>query len=254
MGDEFLDDELESVIETSHSLGLPLTAHISEPAAYNAVSKGIDCIEHGYNIEDKTLELMAVKGTYYVPTIICNLSAKYIDERDQRLAKLGYSEDKKITEARTLIAYADERSQTFADHQRKALLKAFELGVKVCTGSDSNPIGEIGLLEIEQFVLFGVDEMDALIAATKNSAEMCGLGEQLGSIETGKLADILVVEENPLDNISNLRKVKMVLKDGINVDINRNEGTLRIWDYYFTKSQQKGFAAAAADKNAGFVK
>jgi imidazolonepropionase-like amidohydrolase len=195
---------------------------------------------------------MAEKGTFYVPTVICNLSDQDIKAREKRLAELGYAENEMIVKGRTMIAYADERSPAHAEHQRKALVKAVKAGVKVCTGSDSAPIGEIGILEIEQFVLSGVSEMDALIAATRNCADLCGVLDQLGTVEKGKLADLVVVAADPLENISNIRKIKMVLKDGISVDLDYSYGPASFWDYFFTSEQRTGFSYGAYE-TAGFV-
>jgi imidazolonepropionase-like amidohydrolase len=251
MGVEMLQDELEAAVETAHHMGRRVASHSKEPATYRSVKAGVDCIEHGYGLRDETIRLMVEKGTFYVPTIICNLSDQYIKERDNRLAKLGYSEDEKVAWCRTIIARADERSQAHAEHQRQALVKAVKAGVKVCIGSDSTPIGEIGILEIEQFVLSGVSEMDALIAATRNCADLCNVLDKLGTVEEGKLADLVVVGDNPLDNISNIRKVKMVFKDGVSVDLNQPQGTASYWDYYITKEYKKGYLAEA-EKGAGF--
>jgi imidazolonepropionase-like amidohydrolase len=248
---EMMDDEVKAAVEVAHHNGLRVASHSREPATWRSVKLGVDCIEHGYGLKDETIRLMAEKGTFYVPTIICNLSDQYIMERDERLAKLGYSEDKKIAWGRTLVAYADERSQDHAYHQRQALLKAVKAGVKVCIGSDSTPIGEIGFLEIEQFVLSGVSEMDALIAATRNCADLCGVLESLGTVEKGKLADLLIVAENPLENISNIRKIKMVFIDGVMVDLNQPQGTASYWDYYVTDKVKRGYLADA-EEAAGF--
>lgn len=176
---------------------------------------------------------MAEKDVFYVPTIICNLSDEYIKEREKRLAELGFATDEEVVKGRTLVAYADERSPEMALYQRKVLQKAIKAGVKVCTGSDSNPVGEIGILEIEQFVLSGVSEMDALIAATRNCADLCGVLDKLGTVEEGKLADLIVIAENPLKNISNLRKLKMVFKDGKEVNLTPPEGEMSYWKFYF---------------------
>ena len=106
-------------------------------------------------------------------------------------------------------------------------------GVKICAGSDSNPVGEIGLLEIEQIVFSGMAEMQALIAATRNCAELCQVLNELGTVEEGKFADLIVVTDNPLENISNLRKLEMVFKDGKQVNLERNEGQTSFWKLYF---------------------
>ncbi len=233
MVDELQPDEIRAAIETAHQYGVKVTGHAREPGARIAVELGIDSIEHGYGLTDETLRLMAEKGTFYDPTIVCNLSAEYISEREARIAELGLDEDPLAIEGRILVAYADERSPRNAARQREILLKAVAAGVKVITGSDSNPIDEIGRLEIEQLVFSGISEMDALIAATRNSADMVGLLDQVGTVEEGKIADLIVLAGNPLDHISNIRKLMMVFKDGLPVNLARDEGQTSFWELYF---------------------
>jgi imidazolonepropionase-like amidohydrolase len=194
---------------------------------------------------------MAEKGTFYDPTIICNLSAEYIAEREARLAELGYAEDEEIVRLRTMVAFADERSPEFAREQRQILAKAAKAGVKLLIGSDSMPIGEMGFLEMEQFVLSGVSEMDTIIAATRNGAEMQGLLDHLGTVEEGKLADLVVLGANPLENISNIRETVMVLKGGVIVDLDAQLGTSTYWDYYGSMELPEGFLAES-EEAAGF--
>ncbi len=112
-------------------------------------------------------------------------------------------------------------------------MRAHELGVKITSGGDSNPLGEIGLLEIEQLAFSGLDEMQALVAATKNSAEMNGVLANVGTIENGKIADIIVLKDNPLDHISNIRKLEMVIKNGNIVDISFSKNQKSFWELYF---------------------
>ena len=167
------------------------------------------------------------------------------------MARLGFAEDEEVVNGRVLVAYADERSQVHAEHQRNALKKAVKAGVKVVIASDSTPIGEIGILEIEQFVLSGVSEMDALIAATRNPAEMCGVLDKLGTVEENKLADLVIIKDNPLENISNIRNIEMVFKDGVSVDLTHPQGTATYWDYYGKKNLKKGYLGDS-ENQAGF--
>lgn len=227
------EDEMTTIIELAHNHGLKVTAHSGGESAHRAVVAGVDCIEHGTMITDETIQLMAEKGTFLCPTVVCNLSEEYIREREDRLAKLGFSEDKDVVEGRILVAYADERPQKVAARHREIIVKSANAGVKILSGSDSNPLGELGLLEIEQLVLSGLTEMQALIAATKNCAEMCGVLDELGTVEQGKIANLIVVEKDPLENISNLRKLKMVFKDGKTVNLIKDEGQTSFWDLYF---------------------
>ncbi|RLE03042.1 MAG: hypothetical protein DRJ11_05390 [Candidatus Aminicenantes bacterium] len=248
---EMLDDEVQTAVEVAHHNGLRVAAHSREPTTYRSVKLGVDSIEHGYGLKDETIKLMAKKGTFYVPTIVCNLSDQYILEREKRLAQLGFANNPKIVRARTMIAYADERSAEHALWQRLALQKAARAGVKICVGSDSNPIGELGYLEIEQLVLSGLTPREALVAATRNCAELCGVLDKLGTVEIGKLADLVVLSDNPIENISNIRKVQMVIKDGVIVKPEKFLGASRLWDFYNISKLKSGFLAEA-EKAAGF--
>jgi imidazolonepropionase-like amidohydrolase len=227
------DEEMAMIVEIAHSHGLKVTAHSGGESSHRAVVAGVDCIEHGTMISDETIALMAEKGIFLCPTVVCNLSDEFIKEREDRLAKLGYSEDKDVVEGRILVARADERSPEVAARHREIIVNAAKAGVKIISGSDSNPLGELGILEIEQLYLSGLSEMEALIAATRNCAEICGVLDKLGTVEVGKLADLIVVEGNPLENISNLRKLKMVFKDGKPVNLTKDEGQASFWNLYF---------------------
>jgi imidazolonepropionase-like amidohydrolase len=81
-------------------------------------------------------------------------------------------------------------------------------------GSDIRPLKEAALLELGLWVRDGATPWQALVAATRNGAAICGVGEQLGTIEPGKIADLIVVGANPLEDIDNVRKLQLVLKDG----------------------------------------
>lgn len=226
-------DEMSAIIDLAHSRGLKVTAHADGENARRAVEAGVDCIEHGTMISDETIRLMAERGTFLCPTVVCNLSRDYIQEREERLAEQGFSLDRNVVEGRVLVARADVRSPKIAARHREIIVESARAGVKILSGSDSNPLGELGLLEIEQLVLSGLTEMQALLAATRNGAEWCGVLDRLGTVEEGKTADLIVVSENPLDSIYNLRKLKLVIKDGQSVHLTGNDGEAGFWDLYF---------------------
>ena len=225
--------QIAAAIDEAHKQGVPITAHSGGETARIAVEYGVDGIEHGNRLSDDTIRQMVEKGVFLDPTIVCNLSSEYIAEREQLIKDAGFEAPADVREGRILVAYADERSPEMARSAREILNKAFDAGVKIITGSDSNPIDEIGMLEIEQLVFSGITEMGAIMAATRNSAEMVGMLDDLGTIEAGKLADLIVVQQNPLENISNLRTLSMVMKDGKLVNLAKDEGQTSFWKLYF---------------------
>jgi len=233
MVDELSSEQIKAAIETAHDNDIKIVGHAAEPGASIAVSLGIDGIEHGYGLTDDTIQLMASNGTYYDPTVVCNLSAQYIDDREQHVDLAGYPATDAARAGRVMVAYADERSPEFAARQRRILGKALKAGVQVISGSDSNPIDEIGILEIEQLVHSGATEMQALMAATRNSAAMMGVLDEVGTIEAGKVADMIVLEKSPLQNISNLRSINQVIRGGHPVQLQVNEGRSDFWSLYF---------------------
>ena len=233
IADRLSEEEISAAIDESHRLGVKITAHSSGEKSHLAVKHGIDGIEHGNVLSDETISLMAENNVYLAPTIVCNLSAEYIAERETLIAAAGYPPDERARQGRVLVAYADERSPRQAQVARDTLLRAANAGVKIISGSDSNPINEIGILEIEQLVFSGLSPMQAIQAATINSAQMMNIDGELGTVEAGKLADLIVLAKNPLDNISNLRSIVQVIKDGHFIAMEAGEGQSSFWDLYF---------------------
>jgi imidazolonepropionase-like amidohydrolase len=92
--------------------------------------------------------------------------------------------------------------------------KALKAGVKMAVGSDIRPLKDAALLEMGLWARDGATPWQILVAATKHGAQVCGVGEEMGTIEVGKRADLIVVEKNPLENINNVRRLQLVLKDG----------------------------------------
>jgi len=226
-------EEIEAAIDEAHKHGLRVTAHADEKMGRVAIDLGVDSIEHGNDLTDDTIRVMAEKGVFLDPTIVCNLSADYISEREELIREDGLDSHPDTEEGRILVSKADERSPSDAKRARKVLNKAYEAGIKITTGSDSNPIDELGILEIEQLVFSGLPEMAAIMAATSNSADAVGMLDEIGTIEAGKLADLIVLEKDPLENISNLRSLAMVIKDGKPVDLTKDKGQTSFWKLYF---------------------
>ena len=206
--------------------------HTREPGAYAAVAAGVDCLEHGYGLTDETIALMAEKGTFYDPTIICNLSDQYIREREERLAKLGLPRTRRSSGCAPPSPMPTSDPLSMLDAPAAGAGHGLESRRQAAHRLRFHAVGEMGVLEMEQFVLSGVSEMETLIAATRNPAEMLGLDDVLGTVEAGKLADLVVVDGNPLENISNIRRVRMVFKNGVEVDLDIELGTATYWDYF----------------------
>jgi imidazolonepropionase-like amidohydrolase len=228
-----LFDEVQAAVEVAHQKGKRVCAHAGVPGMKMAIRAGVDSVEHGYHLDDEAIEMMVENDVFYVPTLICNLDDDFIHERESRLAALDLSEAKHVVEGRVLVARAERVTSSYAKAHREGVRKAVKAGVKICPGGDSSPIGEIGLLEIDQMVAAGMTEMEALIAATRTSADLCGVLDRLGTVEEGKLADLIVLSANPLENINNIRKLKLVLKGGNLVDTSPQEGLGDWWHLYY---------------------
>jgi imidazolonepropionase-like amidohydrolase len=230
---ELLPDEILAAVEVAHHRGVRVCAHSGYDSTKVSIRSGVDCIEHAYGLDDETVELMVKHKVFYVPTLNIQLDEKAIKEREQRLSELGNLPDSRTVKSRMEISTNEGRSSEFAKIQREGFRKALEAGVKICPAGDSNPMEEFGYLDIEQMVLYGMTEMQALISATLTSAELNGVADHLGTIQEEKLADLIVVSGNPLENISNIRKVEMVVKDGNMVNMNQQEGVTDFWDLFY---------------------
>ena len=159
-----------------------------------------------FNIMDEDcLRMLVERETWYVPTLaISHLTpGQASSEAEQRwVERRGMAQD--------LI----QRADAAAEEHREWFQRALRSGVKMALGSDIRPRRESALLELGLWVKDGATPWQALLAATKNAAELCGQGADLGTVEVGKLADLIVVAGNPLEDIENLRNLVLVLKEG----------------------------------------
>jgi imidazolonepropionase-like amidohydrolase len=200
-------DEVTAAFEIAHQRGIKVVAHAGgTDGIKQAVRAGAHTIEHGYILDDRAIELMKQHGTIYVPTLSLShlVPGNAQDEYEERF--LGSRAP--LPPDLTARAYA-----AMTAHEA-GFRKALAAGVPIACGSDVHPPREAPLLEIAQLVRHGMSEWQAIVAATRTSAEACCAEDRLGTVEPGKLADLIVVRDNPLDRIHNLRSLQLVLVNG----------------------------------------
>ncbi len=191
--------ELDALVDEAHALKLKAAAHAhGNEGAKRAVLAGIDSIEHGSFLQDDTLQLMKQKGTYYVPTLMA------VEGLSEQIAK-GVAIPPPIrVKADAAIASVHK---TFA--------KAVTMGVKIGLGTDAAvyPHGR-NAEEFHQMVDLGMKPIEALKAGTFNDADLLGLADKIGTLESGKLADVVAVPGDPSQNIRATEHVFFVMKEG----------------------------------------
>ena len=202
----FLREELTAAVQIAQQRGLPVAVHATAALAVKwAVEAGAHSIEHGYLLDDEAAALMARRGVYYIPT----LALSHLT-RDQARTR----HEEAYCAAHVLPDGFRERANRFAPDHETSFRLAHEAGVKIASGSDQGPPCEAALLEIELLARQGLGAHGAIVAATRTAAEVCRAGDRLGTLEPGKLADLIAVTANPLEDIANLRSLALVVKDG----------------------------------------
>jgi imidazolonepropionase-like amidohydrolase len=194
-------EELTAGVEEAHKKGRFAFAHVScAEGARNCIAAGIDSIEHGLFLEEDIVKAMQERGIFLVPTLI---AYRTLVER----GKKGLVPD-----------YMYQRALKAVERHVQSFRMALKAGVKIAAGTDSgqywNPMGHTLLTEMEYMNQEGMASMDVLISATSRAAELLHLSGDLGTIEVDKLADLLILEGDPLANIGDLRKTWMVFKEG----------------------------------------
>ncbi|MEA3158369.1 MAG: hypothetical protein QOK44_5958 [Betaproteobacteria bacterium] len=214
-----LDDEIKAAFEICRQREFKVMAHATNPnAVKSAVRLGAHSIEHGYIMDDECIELLLEHNTWYVPTLaISHLTPSQAGNEWER----AYLKQRNL--APSLCCRADAASDVHAGWFKKAL----DAGVKMALGSDIRPLKDAALLEMGLWVKDGATPWQTLLAATKNAAAVCGAADDLGTVEVGKLADLIVVSANPLDDINNVRRLLLVLKEGRIVSDKRDHAHAR---------------------------
>ena len=191
--------ELDAVVDEAHSRGRKVAAHAhGTEGAKRAVKAGVDSIEHGSFLDDETLSLMKQKGTWFVPTLMAFQGVK--ERMDKGL----------------LPPEVVPKVQAVAGKVREVMRKALARGVRIALGTDAGVFahgrnaGEFRLL-----VESGMTPAQALRAGTLSTAELLGVQERLGTLEPGKLADVVAVPGDPLQDIRRTEQVFFVMKEGV---------------------------------------
>jgi imidazolonepropionase-like amidohydrolase len=188
----FTDEESRAIVEEAHRLGKKVAAHaIGSEGIAAALRAGVDTIEHGDGLTDVLLDEMARKGVYWVPT---------------------------LTVDRNLAAVGDEFWKKTFDLQRENFAKAIQKGVKIALGTDAGGFDWKKVnqaKEFEYYVQYGMTPMQAIRAGTSVASELLGWSDTAGTVEAGKWADLVAVSGNPLKDITELQKVKFVMKGGV---------------------------------------
>ncbi|MCE7040735.1 amidohydrolase family protein [Dyadobacter sp. CY312] len=199
-GPQFQPDELKALIETANDYGFKVAAHAhGAEGMKRALRAGVTTIEHGSFLDDECIKLFVEKGAYLIPTII---AGKTVADS----AKIpGYYHPfvvPKALETGVLI------QQSFA--------KAYKAGVKIGFGTDAGVF--VHGRNAKEFVYMtevGMPMNEALLSATKTNSQILGMQDQIGSIEAGKLADIIAVDADPLKDPTVMMNVSFVMKDGV---------------------------------------
>ena len=197
---QFTEEEIRAIVETAKDYGFHVAAHAhGAEGIKRAVRGGVTTIEHGTYLDDEGIELMKKYGTYLVATII---AGKTVADS----AKIpGYYHPLVVPKA---LETGPLVQATFA--------KAYKAGVKIAFGTDSGvSVHGNNAYEFQYMVEAGMPAMEAIKAATITPALIIGNQKELGTIEAGKIADIIATDGNPLQDIKVMRKVSFVMKDGV---------------------------------------
>lgn len=199
LGSHFSEAEIRAAVEEAHALGLKVTVDAETFYIPRAIEAGADTIEHPLPRSEETIQLMAKKGVAAVPTLI-----PYQIIFDEWGGYFG----------------STSRRFTFSKAANLDMLKRLRrAGVKCGVGTDLilhwfRYLPAPYIIELKSFVAAGWSVPEALVAATRTNAEILDMDDRLGTLEAGKLADVLVVEGKPDENLDDLAKVSLVIRDG----------------------------------------
>ena len=197
---QFTEQEIKAIVETAEDYDMHVAAHAHGPEGMKrAIRAGVHSIEHGTIMDGEVLALMKKYGTYYIPTISAGMFVA------AKAKEQGYYPQIIVPKA---LEIGPRLLNTFTT--------AYKFGIKIAFGTDSGVSyhGE-NAKEFLYMVKGGMSEMEAIRSATVVASELLGIDDKLGTIESGKIADIIAVTGNPVKDITSLQSVVFVMKEGI---------------------------------------
>ena len=197
---QFTQEEVDAVVSAAKDYGMWVAVHAhGAEGMKRAIKAGVDSIEHGTFMDDEAMDLMIENGTYYVPTISAGVWVAEKSKIDNFFPEIVRPK---------AASFGPQISGTFK--------KAHKRGVKIAFGTDAG-VQKHGTnwKEFVYMVENGMSEMKAIQSATMETAKLLRIEDKLGSIEEGKLADMIAVKGNPLDDISILENIEVIIKDGV---------------------------------------
>ena len=206
-GQQMFEDEAKAIIDTAHLMGKKVASHAHAAGGINlALRSGVDSIEHGSYLDAESLKLFQETGAYLVPTLLAGHTVV-------NMAKGSGS----LTPAQATKALA------VGARMQMAFAQAVKNGVKVAFGTDSGVSAHGGnAYEFTLMVAAGMPAADAIKAATVNAADLLDRSDTIGTLEPGKDADIIAVAKSPLDDVTELARVRFVMRQGI---VHKQNGT-----------------------------
>lgn len=199
LAQHFTDAELAAIVKAAHSMGRKVAAHAHGTDGINAALRaGCDSIEHSSYMDDESLRLFKEKGAWYVPTLLAGATVA------ENAKKPGFY-------PRMVVKKAEQVGPVMIDTFRKA----HAAGVKVAFGTDTgvSPHGE-NAREFALMVQGGMSPAECIVAATINAATCSGIEKEVGTLEPGKIADLIAVKGDPLKDVTELERVNFVMARG----------------------------------------